>query len=463
MASKNIAIVSAWGRGAWLAHQLQQKGFCVTVLDVSSLLPSVSSSQREGPFGVFLPSTLSDLQKQYLLSDNFHSVKQGFSVYTSQGPVEFQGPLYSFLRKKRKDFCLLEAFLTEMSGPSGFSETERKEMTYLSDVSGLSENVKSLWDKKQKKQMIEEIESSESLVRLALELGSSYFETSRIKKISKKLLQLLSTKTGKSFPSLNHLFSESDRTCSFSPLFSDYFLREASQRYFAEVKNSLQAEGVQWLDISQQNADDDLKELEFTKKCVRFRLRGEKREIPFLVWTLSGPETARCFSDKMPVLFPKWKEPLKIWRPFSLSWDRGGFENVMPSLLVVLPSTHQENNNGIISLKKHKSVSHIDMWILCPYSQRFDEQVLSSCLDSTLDQLRIIFPHFSINGFLPDKNYYQEYYVQYESHSFLEKNGFYNKVHPCLFHLNPEAAGKVDAYSLLQQSDRILKTILSKK
>lgn len=463
MTLKNIAIVSAWGRGAWLAHQLQQSGFHVTILDVSSLLPSVSSLQREGPFGVFLPSHLSDLQKQYLLSDNFYSIEQGFSVYTSAGAVEFQGPLYSFLRKKRKDFCLLEALLTEMSELSGFSKTERKEMTSLSGVSHLSENIKSLWDKKQKKQIIEEIESSESLVRLALELGSSYFETARIKKISKTLLPLLSTKAGKSSSSLGHLFSESSKACSLSPLFSDYFLREASQRYFAEVKNSLQTEGVQWLDISQQDADGDLKELEFTKKCVRFRLKGEKQEVPFLIWALSGPETVRCFSDKMPVLFPKWKEPLKIWRPFSLSWDRGGFENVMPSLLVVLPSAHQENNNGIISLKKHKSVSHIDMWILCPYSQRFDEQALSSCLDSALNQLRVIFPHFSISGFLPDKNYYQEYYVQYESHSFLEKKGFYNKVHPRLFHLNPESTGKVDAYSLMQQSNRILKNILSKK
>ena len=440
MASKNVAIVSAWGRGAWLAHQLQQKGFCVTVLDVSSLLPSVSSSQREGPFGVFLPSTLSDLQKQYLLSDNFHSVKQGFSVYTSRGPVEFQGPLYSFLRKKRKDFCLLDSL--------------------LSDTPDLSEVIKSLWHQKEKKQMIEEIEDSESLVRLALELGSSYFEPLNIKKIIGEILRIK-----KSSPSLDQLFNRKNKACSFSPLSSDYFLREASQRYFEEVKSSLKEEGVQWLDISRQDADADLRDLGFAKKCVQLSLKGEKKDFSFLIWTLSGPETARCFSKELSVLFPKWKEPLKIWRPFSLSWDRGGFENVIPSLLVISPSLHREegNNKEMISLKKYKSVSHIDMWILCPYSRRFDEQALSSCLGSALDRLRIIFPHCTISCVLPDKNYYQEYYVQYESHRLLEKNGFYNKVHPCLFHLNPEAAGKIDAYSLLQQSDRILKIILSKQ
>ena len=439
MALKNVAIVSAWGRGVWLAHQLQQEGFRVTVLDVSSLLPFVSSLQREGPFGIFLPSSLSDLQKQYLLSDSFHSVEQGFSVYTSEGPIEFQGPLSSLLRKKRKDFYLLDSL--------------------LSDTPDLSEIIKALWHQKQKKQMIEEIEDPESLVRLALELGSSYFEPLHIKKISKEILR-----TKKDSPSLNKLFSQKNKACSFSPLFSDYFLREASQRYFAEVKSFLQEEGVQWLDISKQDADCDLRDLGFAKTCVQFNLRGEKKDFPFLVWTLSGPETARCFSNELPTLFPKWKEPVKIWRSFSLSWDRGGFENVIPSLLVILPSLKQEgDNNEVISLKKYKSVSYIDMWILCPYSQRFDEQILSSCLDSSLNQLRTIFPHFTINGLLPDKNYYQEYYVQYESNRFLEKNGFYNKVHPCLFHLNPEAAGKIDAYSLIQQSDQILKTILSKK
>ena len=444
MTAQDVVIVSAWGRGTWLTHQLQQKGFSTTVLDVSSLLPSMSSTQREGPFGVFLPSGLSDLQKQYLSSDNFYTVEQGFSVFTSQGPVEFQGPLKSFFMKQRKDFQLLYLILSDLL-----------ETTYSS-----------LLDREQKTQVIKKLEDSESFIRLAVELGSSYLNLLQKEQLIKKILELLRSK--KKPISLDQLFRGGNKACLFSPLFSDYILREASQKYFAEVKNSLQKEGVQWVDIPKEDAHFSLTDFNFTKDYVQLNLNNKAEKFQFLIWTLSGPETLRCFSSEMPVLFPEWEEPVKIWRPFSLLWDQGGFESIIPSLLTILPASLQKagektGSHEIISLKKYKSVSHIDMWTLCPYAQRFDKQVLSSCLDSALDRLRSIFPYFSINGVLPETSHYQEYYVQYEYKTVLKKSRFYNKVHPCLFHLNPEAAGKMDAYSLMQQSDRILKVILDKK
>ena len=74
----DVLIVSAWDRGAWLAQQLRKNLLKVKILDVSSLLPSISSVEREGPFGVFAPEDLSDTEKKYLCGDNYYSQSQGF-------------------------------------------------------------------------------------------------------------------------------------------------------------------------------------------------------------------------------------------------------------------------------------------------------------------------------------------------------------------------------------------------
>ncbi len=93
-----IIIVSIWGRGAWLAQQLSQvKGCEVKVLDLSSVFP-LSSIEREGPFGVFVPEELGDLEKQYLCGDNYYKVPQGVCVMTQRGPVEFRGLLSNVIK-----------------------------------------------------------------------------------------------------------------------------------------------------------------------------------------------------------------------------------------------------------------------------------------------------------------------------------------------------------------------------
>ena len=424
----DVMIVSAWDRGAWLAHQLQQEGFKTTVLDVSSFMPSVSSAEREGPFGVFLPSELDDLQKQYLCGDNYHLVRQGFSIFTSQGPMEFQGPLCPFFMETRKDFQLCHSVLSHLS--SVFEKND------------------SVFSRKKRAQIIKEFEGSFWLLRLAAELTNSSLNMGKWSVFFKK--SVLEKK------GLN----------LFSPFFSDYVLRESSQRYSADLKYSLEKEGVEWIDASSIEKDV-------------FSASEVKKKYRFLIWALSGPETIRCFPEWMPLLFPRWIEPVKVWRCFSLLWDQEAFEKIIPSLLLVLPECVQKNgtqahslqkeaggleslqneSGNLLSLKKHPGASRMDLWILCPYAERFNEQTLLTCLQSALDRLRLLFPHFSLKGFLPEIDSCQEYFVLYKNKNMFGKKLFYDGVHPRLFHLNPEAAGKVDAYSLMQQSNWIFKEL----
>ena len=289
MRMKNVVIVSVYGRGACLAHQLQNKGFETTVLDVTSLLPSLSSPEREGPFGVFLPSNLSDLQKQYLCGDSFYPIQQGFSVFTPKGPLEFQGPLSSFFMEVREDFKLCYSILSHAPEINNI---------------GLST--------KKKAQMIKQFEDSSVLLYLAAELTDSYMEP--VASIENKV---------------------------FSPLFSDYIFRESSQRYFSDLKRSLQEKGVKWNSVTSK------------EEIVPLVNEIKKQKDHFLIWTLSGPETDHYFSDGMPLLFPKWTSPVKIWRRFALSWDQQGFKNIIPSLLLVWPDYTQKKEKSSYSVSKN--------------------------------------------------------------------------------------------------------------
>ena len=105
--SKKGVVLSAFGRGTFVAHRLRKIGFEVSLWDLTSFLPAVSACEREGPFGVFAPSYLSGLQKRHLLGDNYYSVSKGFSCLSGQGLLEFQGPLRSFFSKNTKGLSAL--------------------------------------------------------------------------------------------------------------------------------------------------------------------------------------------------------------------------------------------------------------------------------------------------------------------------------------------------------------------
>ena len=425
---KDVVIVSNWGRGAWLAHQLQQKAFRTTVFDVSALQPVLSSAEREGPFGVFLPSHLSDLQKHYLCGDNFYSIQQGFSVFTSQGPVEFRGPLNNFFMETWKDFQFSHSILSNL--PSSFSE----------DRFGFS-------DRKKARKVKGSIESN-WLLCLAKEFAGSYLEQSE---------------------PLHY---------KFRPLFSDYVLRESSQRYFSDLKYSLQKEGVEWIDVPSTDLSSPsncLKDFEFKKTHVEFKWNEEIQKSRFLIWTLSGPETLQCFSNSLSVLFPNWEPPIKIWRRFSLFWDQGTFEKIIPLLLLILPeyirrdtvlSGQEHIQNGgeaFLSLKHNPAAAKMDLWMLCPYVERFNESILSSYLEAALDRLNRLFPDFAIKGYLPEQEICHDYFVLYKKGDLLKKKNNDKKFQRRLFHLNPESTGKMDAYSLMQQSGYVLDDLLKNR
>ena len=184
--AKTVTILSAWGRGAGLAHQLAKLDHKVTFLDISACMERVNRREREGPFGLFLPPDLNGLTKKYL-GEHFYPIPQGFSVLTKQGPLEFQGPLQKFFAHKQTRLLplLTQAFSVCELPVAGSVKADAN-----SDAQADS------------KDQANKLKNSKPSV-------------------TKPPMQI--------------------------PFFKDYVLTESSERHFTNIKNNLKSFGVKWL------------------------------------------------------------------------------------------------------------------------------------------------------------------------------------------------------------------------
>ncbi len=384
---KDVFIVSAWGRGAFLAHRLARH-FSVSFLDLSPLF-SNSLPEIEGPFGVFLPENLDDNKRQYLCGDLIHMVPQGFCVLNPKGIFEFQGAMSSFFMKK-----------PEAKFAHSFFSNWKKEKHNKED------------------------EELAWLIRLAEQMGSSVLSPERKKNSS----------------------------YFYSPIFSPYALKESSFRYFENLQKNLSYQGIECFTI------DSSMKLDVQKKSVCIKTNQMQKEAKHLVWALSGPETNRYFPSLMNTLFPNWEKPKWIWQRFSLSWDDLSYEGVIPSIFLLQTEISSPCLLGNTMIVKKNPNSHEgDLWKICPYSKRFDKKIMISELQSALCHLRQFFPFFSIEASLPDENFCHDYFVLYE------KSGMRKSISKPVFHLNPEASGKLDDYSLLQYAELLFQELLKEK
>ena len=92
-----IILVSAFGRGHWLAAALAGEGIKTTLVDVTAKLGVWPSEDIEGPFGFFRNERISDSQVERLYAeDPFQEATNGFTLWLPEGPIEFKGPLTKF-------------------------------------------------------------------------------------------------------------------------------------------------------------------------------------------------------------------------------------------------------------------------------------------------------------------------------------------------------------------------------
>lgn len=382
----DVVVVSAGDRCFWLLDQLCKAGLKTSVWDISSDL-SLSIPDREGPFGIFLPSCLDDWKKKYLCGDQFDTLSNGFCVFSSQGPLEFRGPLTSLLMQKNQDLKSCYSYLKENKKKTLMGLKKKKEINWLCN--------------------------------LALQLTGTY---------------------------------QTQRHPSPIPLFSEYILRESSFRYLQEMNHSFQEKGVSYL-------SGKLKSISFKEDGVDLQLQDTKVKAQFLVWALSGLETKKYFAESMDVLFPHWQEPIRIWKRYSLLWDKAAFQKVIPHGLIVVPRPEKclHSDCNLISVKSNTLSSYTDVWVL----SEFENSQNKNHLPEILNHLHILFPGFSLREKTPQDEGNNNYFVLYKTEEMRKK--ILSSTHPLLFHLNPESVGFSDAYSLIQSSQEVFSGIVQQR
>ena len=406
----DVLIVSAWNRGTWLAQQLRKNLLKVKVLDVSSLLPTISSVEREGPFGVFAPDDLSDIEKKYLRGDNYYSQSQGFCVLNSSGPIEFQGLNSDFMRDTKTNVHLCKTVLSADSA-------KRKQLLHKKDV------------------------AVNWLVQLARKWAAS-------------------------LPTI--------RDEQLSPLFAPYLYRETSSRFFEDLYREEQAWGVQRVNVNQlthiTTGDNYITlQAEGEKHSARTvvwalsvleilhifpqlpALLPRKWQMPDWVWQrfnlswdLSG------FEDILPMLiFILSDHQVPGYGANAMSIKRYPGSS-QADLWMLCPYNISANNSSNLQDKE-------DLHKL----QDSDNSVGADVL-AQQSMLSSLFPGFSVacsRSSSDSESGRCSYFVCYEKDDI---NKSILKAHPLMFFLNPESIGKMDAYSLFKGAMKIQEQLLKR-
>jgi hypothetical protein len=107
--TSDLVIVSAFGRGNWLATELAGRGWKVSLVDVSEKLGEGEPEDAEGPFGLFDSPDLLPSQKNFF--SDAQVLRSGFTVWLPEGPLECRSELTEFQLKARGLAPMLESYL----------------------------------------------------------------------------------------------------------------------------------------------------------------------------------------------------------------------------------------------------------------------------------------------------------------------------------------------------------------
>lgn len=354
----SVLIVSAYGRGSWLAAELQRENIPVVLIDVTSKLGVWPPEDVEGPFGFFKPEEMADTQTERVFSeDNFESVDQGFTVWLSDGPVELKSSLTHYrLQKISQNKEVTDSL---MSGKLGYKNLPNVQKW-------ASENFKESW-----------------IMHLAHQLAATTYVPSARASLSGKALKLMN-------PFLIRKATRAGQQKSMD------WLKE---------KNVEVHQKTEILDLSFKN-----------KKTISgIEIHGEQRSglmhVEQVVWMLSSEESYFVAPKIAKHLFPEGSlEAEWCWVRYRLKMSSCPERDTLPIHLLLIgqvtsPWTHQ----NLMVLQRTATDDQFDGWIRIPTVQRFNKEYLRIRGEKIMDLLRERLPLA-----LPEiQSYPQEFYYTY--------------------------------------------------
>ena len=336
---RDILILSAFGRGHWLASVLSQSlKLKVTLVDVSKHLGHWGPEDWEGPFGLFRTSQLKNTQLERLDEEDYsESVDQGFTVWLKKGPIELKSSLTSYLLENWNVSQNTQKYLKSYEHLS--FEQKRDSSSHL-----LKMGFKRIW-----------------LAHFAHHVASTSYSSN----------------------TMGLEFGDP------LPLFSPYYVRRVSRRGYEKSLKWCESMGVEVFRSAR------LKDIQGSRqKCESIEIEDGRSRLLIskkFIWMLSSEETSFLnpsfaqFFYLRNAIRPTW-----AWVRFRirLSQKRRFFEALPLKFIVIeelnLPWTH--SNLGFV--EKTVREQDFDVWLRIPCEQRFQKAYLENVAHSFLEILK---------------------------------------------------------------------------
>jgi hypothetical protein len=338
-AEADAVIVSAFGRGNWLAQELCARGWRITLVDVSESLGKGEPEDAEGPFGLFSTPDLSPSFKKRLHDEGeMTDVPAGFALWLKDGPIECASQMTGFNLKARGISKSLESYLRHSGIPDKESGRLKRALS--------RDSFKQTW-----------------FANFAHQFTSNVFKESH---------RALDTGIA-------------------APLFAPFAIRQVTAAGAIKAFKTVLSVGAKGFYRSA------IQDLRFNEKVIDAieisRLGGERSEIErsrAFIWMLSSNET-QCFPEKVhSTLFPSGAvEPDWFWMRYRLEMTNQTHDNQLPIYTVAvedpfLPWTH----TNVVVLRKRGALAgsmqsvgqsvgqSYDAWIKLPVHARVNASEL---------------------------------------------------------------------------------------
>ncbi len=312
----DLVIVSAFGRGNWLANEFASRGWRVELLDATSQLGQFSDHDLEGPFGLLEGSDVQPSQRARLVDEGeFHGVASGFTLWLPEGPLELRSEVTPFHLRSREIPFEVEGYLRNPDQTSKEAARERRGLKKLQYTHS--------W-----------------LAQFAHALTSAAHHE-------------------------NYIALESE---SVAPLFTPYGIRQltphgtgkgfqVSQTLGVTVRSEIEIKDFRFEDkVAVSLSYRDAKDGEMTDRARAF------------AWCLSFDETKQLSDSLVRALFPN------NWPEAPWAWQRISFEATPADLLAMIPLSVAVIGDvdlawtraNLILLRRREGATHFDAWMKVP-------------------------------------------------------------------------------------------------
>jgi hypothetical protein len=353
----SVLIVSAYGRGHWLAAELHRENIPVMLIDVTSKMGAWPPEDLEGPFGFFKPEDLTAAQSERVFAeDAFESVDQGFTAWLPEGPLELKSSLTQYrLSKLDQSKEVYESLFSNKQGGKNLPSLQK----------WAAENFSKSW-----------------ILHLAHQWAATTYAPNTRASLSGRALRLM------------------------NPFYVRKATRAGQQKSFDWLvsKNVEVYSKTEILDLSFKN-----------KKMISgVEIHGERSglmHVEQLVWMLTSEETYFVNPKIAKYLFPEGElEPEWCWVRYRLKMQACQERDTLPLHMLIFdhissPWTHQ----NLMVLQRTALEDQFDAWIRIPYVQRFNKEYLRIRGEKVMEILRK-----RLSLALPEiQSYPQEFYYTY--------------------------------------------------